>query len=73
METHADEHAGAIVEALCRLGGGGRDGDATDPGGEGVAMEALVAATSLPFAAVYPRRRAVVAAATRRSTIEKDE
>ena len=28
-------------------------------------MEALVAATSLPFAAVYPQRRAVAAAATK--------
>ena len=65
METHADEHAGAIVEALCRLGGGGRDGDATTLEVRETAMEALVAATSLPFAAVYPQRRAVVAAATK--------
>ena len=28
------------------------------------ALEALVAATSLPFSAVYPQRRAVAAAAT---------
>lgn len=63
METHADEHAGAIVEALCRLGGGGRDGDATTLEVRETAMEALVAATSLPFAAVYPQRRAVAAAA----------
>ena len=65
METHADEHAGAIVEALCRLGGGGRDGDATTLEVRETAMEALVAATSLPFAAVYPQRRAVAAAATK--------
>ena len=65
MAAHAEEHAGAIVEALCRLGGGGRSGDATNLETRETAMEALVAATSLPFAAVYPQRRAVAAAATR--------
>lgn len=65
MAAHAEEHAGAIVEALCRLGGGGRSGDATNLETRETAMEALVAATTLPFAAVYPQRRAVAAAATR--------
>ena len=79
MARHAEEHAGAIVEALCRIGaagessGGRRDGRLDDNDKDGGAMsmevretalEALVAATSLPFSAVYPQRRAAAAAAT---------
>jgi DNA repair/transcription protein MET18/MMS19 len=70
LETHADAHAGAMLQALCALAGAAGEEDEKDSGilasmeVRETALEALVAATSLPFSAVYPHRRVVAAAAT---------
>ena len=70
LETHADAHAGAMLQALCALAGAAGEETEKDPGilasmeVRETALEALVAATSLPFSAVYPHRRVVAAAAT---------
>jgi DNA repair/transcription protein MET18/MMS19 len=70
LETHADAHAGAMLQALCALAGAAGEENEKDPGilasmeVRETALEALVAATSLPFSAVYPHRRVVAAAAT---------
>ena len=67
LALHAEEHAGAIIGALCRIGSSA----ARKPPGSlagsptlslvvrETALDALVAATSLPFSVVYPQRRAV--------------
>jgi len=76
-DAHAGAMLGAL-RALAGAGGEGKSKDAggalrDEPEPERLiagmevretALEALVAATSLPFAAVYPHRRAVAAAAT---------
>jgi DNA repair/transcription protein MET18/MMS19 len=70
LETHADAHAGAMLQALCALAGAAGEENEKDSGilasmeVRETALEALVAATSLPFSAVYPHRRVVAAAAT---------
>ena len=71
LDAHAEAHGGAMLRALCALAGAGgsrgRDGDDAVIASMEVretALEALVAATSLPFSAVYPHRRAVAVAAT---------
>ncbi len=67
LALHAEEHAGAIIGALCRIGSSA----ARKPPGSlagsptlslvvrETALDALVAATSLPFSVVYPHRKAV--------------
>ena len=70
LETHADAHAGAMLQALCALAGAAGEENEKKAGilasmeVRETALEALVAATSLPFSAVYPHRRLVAAAAT---------
>jgi DNA repair/transcription protein MET18/MMS19 len=79
LDAHADAHAGSMVQALCALAGARGDEAAARNGRVApssareipaslevreTSLEALVAATSLPFSAVYPHRRAVAAAAT---------
>lgn len=76
LEAHADAHAGAMLGALRTLAGAGGQGKGRERASRDepsvivgmevreTALEALVAAISLPFAAVYPHRRAVAAAAT---------
>ena len=76
LEAHADAHAGAMLGALRTLAGAGGEGKGRERAVRDepsvivgmevreTALEALVAAISLPFAAVYPHRRAVAAAAT---------
>ena len=74
LEMHADAHGGAMLRSLCALAGAGTCAEHARCRGDDAilasmevretALEALVAATSLPFSAVYPHRRAVAAAAT---------
>ncbi len=68
LAAHAERHAGALVSALCRVSVSvSRDGGLAMAARED-ALDALAAAAergSLPFAAVYPRRREATEAATR--------
>jgi DNA repair/transcription protein MET18/MMS19 len=67
LALHAEEHAGAIIGALCRMGSAGAGWRRLKPNSppavpmdvRETALDALVAATSLPFSAVYPQRKAV--------------
>ena len=71
LEIHAEAHAGAMLRALCALAGAGAQKSIESQTHSQAslevretALEALVAATSLPFSAVYPHRKEVSTAAT---------
>ena len=67
LALHAEEHAGAIIGALCRIGSSAARKPLGSLAGSPTlslvvretALDALVAATSLPFSVVYPQRKAV--------------
>ena len=67
LALHAEEHAGAIIGALCRIGSSAARKPLGSLAGSPTlslvvretALDALVAATSLPFSVVYPHRKAV--------------
>jgi len=68
LAAHAERHAGALVSALCRVSVSVSRERGLAMAAREDALDALAAAAergSLPFAAVYPRRREATEAATR--------